>query len=415
MPAPATNKQPQLLSRKTLVCALHGFSSGLPYYVLVSLLPAWLRTQEVALAQIAAFSWFRAPYTWKFLWAPLVDRFSLGILSRRRDWALWTQVLLVACTAAIGQFAPAPGAALWPIGLVAVLVALFGATQDIALDAYRRELLSDLELGFGNSVAVNAYRMAGLVPGGLALYLADRMAWSGVFICVAGFMAVGVIGTLMAPSIEGETPPTTLGQAVVGPVREFFSRGDLKHTLGLLLFLFLYKLGDNLATTLATPFYLDLGFSLTEIGTLVKAVALWSMVMGSLAGGWVMARIGINRALWIFGVVQLVSILGFAALNEVGRNLWALGAVVLFEYLGIGLGTTAFVAFIARATSKRYSATQYALFSSFIALPGIAAGSTAGVLIEALGYTTFFLLCTALAVPGLLMLPRVAPWGARAG
>lgn len=198
-------------------------------------------------------------------------------------------------------------------------------------------------------------------------------------------------------------------------MREFFSRGDLKHTLGLLLFLFLYKLGDNLATTLATPFYLDLGFSLTEIGTLVKAVALWSMVMGSLAGGWVMARIGINRALWIFGVVQLVSILGFAALNEVGRNLWALGAVVLFEYLGIGLGTTAFVAFIARATSKRYSATQYALFSSFIALPGIAAGSTAGVLIEALGYTTFFLLCTALAVPGLLMLPRVAPWGARAG
>src|SRR5690606_31188538 len=123
-------------------------SSGLPYYVLVSLLPAWLRTQEVALAQIAAFSWFRAPYTWKFLWAPLVDRFSLGILSRRRDWALWTQVLLVACTAAIGQFARAPGAALWPIGLVAVLVALFGATQDIALDAYRRELLSDLELGF---------------------------------------------------------------------------------------------------------------------------------------------------------------------------------------------------------------------------------------------------------------------------
>src|SRR5690606_6070133 len=195
-------------------------------------------------------------------------------------------------------------------------------------------------------------------------------------------------------------------------IREFFSRGDLKQTITLLSFLFLYKLGDNLATTLATPFYLDLGFTLTEIGTLVKGIALWSMVMGSLIGGWAMARIGINRALWVFGVVQLISILGFAGLSEIGRNLFALAAVVLFEYLGIGLGTTAFVAFIARATNKRYSATQYALFSSFIALPGIAAGSTAGLLIESMGYTAFFLLCTVLALPGLLMLPKVAPWQA---
>ena len=410
--SPVDSDKPQLLSRKTLICGLHGFSSGLPYYVLVSMLPAWLRTHEIALAQIAAFSWFRAPYTWKFVWAPLVDRYSLGVLSRRRDWALCTQLLLVAGTAALGQYAPAPDKALWPIGVLALLVALFGATQDIALDAYRRELLNDLELGFGNSIAVNAYRMAGLIPGGLALYLADRMAWSNVFICVAGFMAVGLVGTLIAPVVDGEPPPKTLSQAVVGPIREFFSRGDLKQTITLLSFLFLYKLGDNLATTLATPFYLDLGFTLTEIGTLVKGIALWSMVMGSLIGGWAMARIGINRALWVFGVVQLISILGFAGLSEIGRNLFALAAVVLFEYLGIGLGTTAFVAFIARATNKRYSATQYALFSSFIALPGIAAGSTAGLLIESMGYTAFFLLCTVLALPGLLMLPKVAPWQA---
>lgn len=403
-----TAPRPALLTRKTLVCALYGFSSGLPYYVLVSLLPAWLRKEGVALGHIAALTWVRTPYTWKFAWAPLVDRVSFGFLSRRRDWALTTQLALAAATAALGQFAPSGG--LWPIAALALLVAVFGATQDIAIDAYRRELLSDLELGFGNSVAVNAYRLAGLVPGGLALLLADHAPWSLVFAMVAAFMAVGVLGSWLAPVVQGEASPSSLTQAIVGPFREFFSRGDLKQTFGTLAFLFLYKLGDNLATTLATPFYLDMGFTLTEIGSLVKVVSLWSMVGGSLVGGWVMTRIGINRALWLFGAFQMLSILGFAVLSEVGRNLALLGVVVLLEYLGIGLGTAAFVAFIAKATHQRYSATQYALFSSFVALPGILCGSVAGVLVETLGYTRFFLLCTALALPGLALLPREAPW-----
>lgn len=399
---------PRVLSRKTLVCALLGFSSGLPYYVLDTLLRVWLKTQGISLTQIALLTWVRTPYSWKFLWAPVVDRFTFPFLSRRRDWALSMQLLLALVTAGIGQLQPARG--LWPVAALALLVAVFGATQDIAVDAYRRELLTDLELGLGNSVAVNAYRLAGLIAGGLALVLADHWPWTVVFPVVAVFMAVGMVGSWLAPAVEAASPPASLREAIGAPFVEFFSRGALKQSVGTLAFLLLYKLGDNLATTLASPFYLDMGFTLTEIGTFVKVISLWSMVIGSLAGGWAMTRIGINRALWIFGAFQMVSILGFAVLSELGRNLTALGVVVLLEYLGIGLGSAAFVAYIAKTTDQRYSATQYALFSSFVALPGIVCGSLAGLLVECVGYTTFFLLCTALAIPGLALLPRVAPW-----
>jgi MFS transporter, PAT family, beta-lactamase induction signal transducer AmpG len=207
-------------------------------------------------------------------------------------------------------------------------------------------------------------------------------------------------------------PARTLKQAITGPFTEFFTRNNARSAVLLLTFLVLYKLGDNLATTLLTPFYIDLGFTLTEIGTVVKLTSLWSTIAGSLVGGLVIARIGINRSLWIFGFVQLLSILGFAGLAEVGRHLGVLVGAVIFEYLGVGLGTSAFVAFIARATSKRFSATQYALFSSLVALPGIVTGALAGVVIEAVGYTQFFLICTALGVPGMLLLFKVAPWGA---
>lgn len=391
-----------------LVCSLLGFSSGLPFYVLVSLLPAWLRTHGVGLTQIAALSWLRVPYTWKFVWAPMVDRFRLPWLTRRRDWALGTQLVLLFALAALGWLDPTRSrGALVTLGLV---VALFSATQDIAIDAYRRELLEDWELGFGNSLGVNLYRLAGVIPGGVALYLADRWPWSSVYLMVGLCMIPGVLGSLLAPELAIVNPPRSLREATVGPLRSLFEGGKWRDALVLFGFLFLYKLGDNLATTLATPFYLDLGFTLTEIGTLVKAVALSSMVCGSLIGGLLMARIGINRALWIFGGLQMVSILGFAGLSEIGHHLVALGVVVLLEYLGVGLGTAAFVAFIARATDKRFTATQYALFSSFVALPGIAAGSIAGLIVEAVGYTWFFLICTALAIPGLAMLPLVAPW-----
>lgn len=402
-----------LFNRRMLACLLLGFSSGLPFYVLVSLLPAWFRTNGVSLVEIAAFSWLRVPYTWKFVWAPLLDRYSLPFLTRRRDWALATQLVLFVLLLAFGWFDPRES--VWSIAGLALTVALFSASQDIAIDAYRRELLPDEELGFGNSLFVNAYRVAGLVPGGLALILAEHLSWFWGHASVAACMGVGILTTLFAPRVEQPSgTPSDLRTAITGPFVEFFSRGDLKAAFVLLLFLFSYKLGDNMATTLATPFYIDLGFSLTEIATLVKLVALWAMVGGSLLGGIVMTRIGINRALWIFGLVQMTTTLGFAWLAVVGYNLTVLGIAVFLEYGGVGLGTAAFVAFISRATNKRFSATQYALFSSFIALPGIAAGSLAGVIVERLGYRDFFLLCAALALPGMLMLPRVAPWRSEA-
>jgi len=235
-----------------------------------------------------------------------------------------------------------------------------------------------------------------------------------VYVVVASFMLVGVITSVLAPEVEtGDTIPRTLREAVVGPFVEFFRRQGVRSALTLLAFMLLYKLGDAMATALLTPFYIDVGFTNTEIGSVVKGVGLASTIVGLLLGGLVIVKIGINRSLWIFGGVQLVSILGFAVLDQSGPVLSALAAVVAFEYLGVGLGTSAFVAFIARATSKKFTATQYALLSSFIGIPRTLASSSVGFLIEGVGYTVFFCLCAVLAVPGLLLLPRVAPWRER--
>jgi MFS transporter, PAT family, beta-lactamase induction signal transducer AmpG len=397
-----------VLSTRMLICVLLGFSSGMPLYVIQQLLPAWLRTEGVSLRDIGLFALVGIPYVWKFTWAPLVDRFALPWLGRRRGWALATQIALLGLMASLGAFEPKSSTL--GIAVVACALALFSATQDIAVDAYRRELLSDVELGLGNALFVNAYRVSSLVPGSLAFILADRLAWPLVHALVAAFMLVGIVTTLFAQEVEVESTPRTLRQAVVEPFVEFFTRGARGQALWVLLFLFLYKLGDSMATALATPFYLDVGFSMTEIGSVAKLVGFWATIVGSIVGGVLMTRIGINRSLWLFGVVQVVSILGFALLSEVGPRLGLLAGVVLFEYLGVGLGTAAFVAFIARATDRRFSATQFALLSSFIALPRTFANATTGFIVEAIGYTAFFLVCTALALPGMVLLLKVAPW-----
>ncbi len=399
----------RLLNRRMLLCVLMGFSSGLPLYVLIQLLPAWLRAEGTSLETIGLFSLTQLPYTWKFLWAPLLDRYVPPVLGRRRGWALMTQLGLFGLLLSFGALDPVHQTG--GVAAVALVVAFFSATQDIALDAYRRELLPDEELGLGNALHVNLYRLSGLVPGGLALILADQAPWSVVHAMVSVFMGIGILATFLAPNLDAQTgAPPTLWGAVVGPFREFFSRGDLGSALLMLGFMLAYKLGDSMATALATPFYIDVGFSMTVIGTVAKMVALWSTVIGALVGGVVITKIGINRALWVFGVVQLVSILGFAALAEIGPNVTALAAVVAFEYVGVGLGTAAFVAFIARATHRRFTATQYALFSSFIALPRSLASASTGYLVAAFGYTAFFLLCAVLALPGMLLLVKVAPW-----
>jgi len=398
-----------LFSRRMVTCVFIGFTSGMPLYVLIQLVPAWLRSNDVDLATIGLFSVVSLPYTWKFLWSPLMDRFTPPFLGRRRGWAIVTQLALMVAIGMLGMFDPSKS--LGAIVGVVFAVSLFSASQDIVIDAYRRELLVDDELGTGNSFFVNAYRLSSLIPGSLALILSDHLPWSSVFWITAGFMGVGVVTSLVIREVStGALAPQTLREAVIEPFREFFARDGWRTAVAILAFMFLYKLGDNMATALATPFYLDMGFSRTEIGAIAKVAALWASVAGSIIGGIVMLKLSINRALWIFGFVQMLTILGFAWLSVRGHDPTALFIVVSAEYLGVGLGTVALIAYIARETSRAFTATQFALFTSFIAIPRTFANASTGFLIEAMGYTTFFLLCTAVAVPGMLMLLKVAPW-----
>lgn len=398
-----------ILNKRMLICIFTGFSSGLPLFVLYQLVPGWLRDQGVSLAEIGLFSLIGIPYVWKFIWSPLIDRYSLGNLGRRRSWMLATQVLLLFSIAAFGWVNPIEN--IWSVAYLAAAVALFSASQDIVLDAYRRELLPDNELGLGNSIHVQAYRLSGLVPGSLAFILADHISWQSVFMIVAAFMMCGVLLTLFIKELDTEkNAPKSLKAAVILPFQDFIQSNGLKSACYTLAFLVLYKLGDNMATALQTPFFIDMGFSKTEIGVIAKTASLIAMTIGIIVGGIVMIKLSINRALWLFGFVQIASILGFAALAEIGHNNIALAMAMGFEYLGVGLGTAAFTAYIARTTNPAFAATQIALFTALAVLPRTFANATTGFIVEQIGWTQFYFLCTALAVPGMLMLFKVAPW-----
>ena len=399
-----------IFTRKMLICIFTGFSSGLPLYFLISLVPAWLRSEQVDLKAIGLFALIQLPYTWKFLWSPLMDRYALPLLGRRRGWMLVTQLLLLVSIPLFGHLNPRLD--IWTIAYLATAVALFSASQDIVLDAFRREILPDIELGLGNAIHVNAYRISSLVPGALSLILADLLPWSSVFWITAAFMLPGVLLTFAVdePALA-RGGPRTLRAAVVEPFREFIRRDGWRAAGLILLFIFLYKLGDSMATALATPFYLDMGFTKSEIGIIAKNAGLWASVIGGMLGGLWMLSIGINRGLWLFGVVQVVSILGFAWLAwEARPDKVLLAVVIAFEALGVGLGTAAFTAYIARATDPRYTATQFALFTSLAAVPRTVVNASTGWIVEQTGWFAFFLICTALALPGMALLLRVAPW-----
>jgi PAT family beta-lactamase induction signal transducer AmpG len=406
-----TDWKSALLNRRMLICIFTGFSSGLPLYILISLLPAWLRSEHVDLKAIGLFALIQLPFTWKFIWAPLFDRYAPP-LGRRRGWLLVTQTALLVSIPLFGGLHPTLD--LWSIAYLAAVVAFFSASQDIVLDAYRRELLPDVELGIGNAVHVNAYKIAGLVPGSLSLVLADHLPWNAVFLITALFMLPGLAMTLLVsePQLTRGTPKT-LRAAVVEPFHEFITRNGLNSALMILAFIFFYKLGDSMATALATPFYLDMGFSKTEIGLVAKNAGLWPSVVGGLLGGAWMVQLGINRSLWIFGVVQMVAILGFAWLAVVGHDLLWLAVVIGVEAFGVGLGTAAFVAYIAHATHPLYTATQFALFTSLAAVPRTFANAATGWLVEWMGWVVFFLFCFVIAIPGMLLLLKVAPWNGR--
>ncbi len=398
-----------VFNKRMLICVFTGFSSGMPLYVVLQLIPYWLRNNEVGLAEIGLFSLVGMPYILKFLWAPLMDHYVPPFLGRRRGWMLVTQLLLIISIGCMGMFPPAD--AISSIIVLAVVLVLASASQDVVLDAYRREILPDRELGLGNAIHVQAYRISGLIPGGLSFIISDHLPWSSVFWVTAAFMGFGLALCLAVSEPDTEPPPKMpLLKSFVAPFLEYWNRRGWKSVALVLSFLFFYKLGDSMATALSTVFYHDLGFSGTQIGLVAKNAALWPTIVGALFGGLLMLRIGINRALWLFGVVQVVSILGFAVLAEAGPVLWLLAIVLCFEYLGVGLGTAAFVAFIARETSKTYAATQIALFTAITAIPRTVVNASTGFIVEVVGWTDFFLLCAVIALPGMALLFWVAPW-----
>jgi len=396
--------------KKMLIATLLGISSGLPLYVLYQTIPAWLRDSGIDLSAIGLFQLIGIPYTLKFLWAPFLDRFSFPIFGKRRGWMFLTQVLLIASIAFMGVFNPNNDIAI--IVFLTVVMTTFSATQDIVIDAYRRELLNDDELGAGNAWFVNAYRFSSLIPGSLALILADNIDWKYVFPVVSTFMLLGLITTfLIREQYTQELPPKSIIITITDPFREYFTRFNFRHGILLLVFLMLYKLGDSMATALSTPFYLDLGFSKTVLGTVVKAAALWASVAGAFIAGYVMRKISLNKSLWVFGLFQMITILGFAWLAQVeSPNKIQLFLIISLEYLGVGMGTVAVISFMFKISSKAFAASQIALFTAITAIPRTFVNATTGYMIEKVGYTDFFLICTAAAIPGMLLLFYVAPW-----
>ena len=403
------------LSKRMLVCVSLGFASGLPLFIIYNLLSAWLRANGVDLKAIGLFALVGFPYTWKFVWSPLMDRFSIpgfAALGRRRSWMLVTQILLAIVIVAVGQFDPKTQLSV-VVALVATL-AFLSASQDIVVDAYRREYLPEAQQGSGTAIFVNAYKLSTLVPGSLSLILSDHLAWGTVFIITALFMLPGILTTLIIaePTTAGSRPKN-LREAVVLPFREFLQRRGWQHAMLILLFIFLYKLGDSMATALATPFYIDLGFTRTQIGLVAKNAGLWASLIGGILGAIWLERTGVNKGLWVFGVLQLVAILGFAVLAKAGLNLWVLGWVIGAEAFAVGLGTAAFTAYIAQTTDPRYTATQFALFTSLAAVPRTFINASTGFIVAETGWFNFFLICFVLGIPGMLLLPKIAPWRQR--
>ena len=395
-----------IFSRRMFVSFLMGFACGLPLLLTSTVLQAWMKKAGIDLTMIGLMALVGLPYTLKFIWAPFLDRFTLSFLGRRRGWLLIAQTALLLSIAGLGFTNPAQNPLV--MVLVAVFVTFFSASQDIVVDAYRREDLADEELGLGSSFYINGYRVGMLLASGGGLILADHLSFKMVYLIMAVCMLPAIITTLLTPepSIPAGTPKT-LREAIVEPLVEYFSRENAVLILAFILF---YKIGDTMASAITTPFYLDLGFSMTEIGTIVKIFGFWATIAGSLIGGLLMLRIGINRSLWVFGFLQAISTTGFAILARVGHSLPVLSGVIAFENLTGGMGTAAYAAFMGSITNKKFTATQYALLSSLMGVPRVLASAPTGFLAKHMGWENFFILCVLIALPGMLLLLKFAPW-----
>ena len=401
----------QLMTPRMLVALLMGFACGLPLLLTGSVLQAWMREEGIDLKLIGLYALVGLPYTCKFLWAPVFDRFIPPFLGRRRGWLLMAQVALALALLGLGYSNPAQ--APWLVALMASLVTFFSASQDIVVDAYRREDLHDEELGAGSSLYISGYRLGMLLAGGGGLILADHLPFSQVYTMMAALMGLGALTTLLSrepPLVQGA--PQSFRESVIDPFVDYF-RHD--RALLILLFILLYKIGDQMASTMTMPFYLDMGYTKTEVGPVVKLFGTWAVILGGIAGAAIMLRLGIIGGLWLFGILQALSTAGFALLALIGHSIPWLAAVIAFENLSGGMGTAAYTAYMASLTNKRFTATQYALLTSIMGVPRVIAAAPTGWMAESMGWTLFFLVCTALALPGLMMLPVIAPGSASSG
>ena len=398
----------QVYGNRRMLCLLGlGFSSGLPLALTSGTLQAWMTVEKVDLSLIGIFSLVGLPYTLKILWAPVMDRFSPPWLGRRRGWILLAQILLALGIGLLGLTQPA--AFPWLVAFLAFMVAFFSSSQDIVVDAYRAEVLPRPELGAGAAISTVGYRLAMLVAGALALILSDHLPWSAVYGFMAALMILSGAVTFWAPEPQEKiVPPKSMKEAVWEPLASYFKRSG---AVEMLFFIMVFKLGDAIAGAMTTPFLLDIGFSRTDVGTVNKGFGLISTIIGTLAGGSLIAKMGINRCLWIFGFLQALSNLTFTVVALLGKNYPAMIAAIGIENICGGLGTAAFVAFLMSLCDKRFTATQYALLSSLMAMSRVLAGVPTGYMAKSLGWPTFFAVSVLGAVPGIWLLTRFAPWG----
>lgn len=388
-------------SRRVAVVCLLGFSSGLPLALTSGTLQAWMTVSGVDLATIGIFTLVGIPYTWKFLWAPFMDRFVPPFLGRRRGWIAAMQALLGVGIAVMGSLNPATMP--WALAALALMVAFISASQDVVFDAYRADVLRPAERGIGAAVSVLGYRLAMLVSGALALILSDRIGWQNTYWLMAALMVAAIGATMFGPEPEVELkPPKTLTEAVIEPLREFFSRHG---AWGLLLLIVLYKLGDAFAGSLTTAFLIrGVEFTPTEVGAINKGMGLIATLIGVVFGGVLMARLGLFRSLLLFGILQAISNLTFMWLASIGKDYAVMVLAVGFENLAGGMGTAAFVALLMSMCDKRFTASQFALLSALAAVGRVYVGPASGYMVEAIGWTTFFGFTFLMALPGLWLL-----------
>ena len=387
---------------RSAILLILGFASGLPLALTSGTLQAWMTVENIDLKTIGFFSLVGQAYVFKFLWSPVMDRYTPPFLGRRRGWLVTTQILLLLAIAAMGFLEP--GTQLRWMAALAVIIAFCSASQDIVFDAWKTDVLPAEERGTGAAISVLGYRLGMLVSGGLALWLADRwLGWQGMYWLIAALLVPCIIATLLAPEPEDSIPvPKTLEQAVAAPLRDFFGRNN---AWLILLLIVLYKLGDAFAMSLTTTFLIrGVGFDAGEVGVVNKTLGLLATIVGALYGGILMQRLSLFRALLIFGILQGVSNAGYWLLSVTDKHMFSMAAAVFFENLCGGMGTAAFVALLMTLCNKSFSATQFALLSALSAVGRVYVGPVAGWFVEAHGWPTFYLFSVAAAVPGLLLL-----------